>query len=521
MPPAKASLPAEANRVDGCNAHTDVGPMDPIERTAPRAPAWAQDRPRRRRDAATLPVVLITTCLGVFLAQLDTSVVNLALERVGAELGSSIAELQWVVDGYNLAYAAFLLTGGTLGDIFGCRRLFVIGVALFAVGSLVCGIAPDNATLIGGRMLTGLGAAFAMPTSLAMLYGAYPDAAQRGRAIGVWAGCNGLAWIVGPTFGGVIVGHAGWRWIFLLAVPIGLLAVVLCLRGVAESHRQGSRNMDVPGQMLAISTLGVLSVAFIEGPHWGWGHPATIGCLAAAGCLFVCFLFALGRVEQPLLPLAIFRSHALSAAAAAAMGMTFGMYAMLFLMPLYLQTVAAATAPAVGVQMLPMSLAFFLVSLQSGRLAGRLGARVVMTSGLVLMGLGLFALTWLSRTPDMVLIEIAFLSIGVGLGLNTGPLLAVAVAAAPTAHAGAAAGVVNTARMVGATLGVAVLGGLFAAHAGPRPIDPQGIVDGLHSAFVGGAISEGFGAVVAWRWIPRNALRLTASTRSSGAGADR
>jgi len=265
----------------------------------------------------------------------------------------------------------------------------------------------------------------------------------------------------------------------------------------------------------------VLSVAFIEGPHWGWGHPATIGCLAAAGCLFVCFLFALGQVEQPLLPLAIFRSHALSAAAAAAMGMTFGMYAMLFLMPLYLQTVAAATAPAVGVQMLPMSLAFFVVSLQSGKLAGRLGARVVMTSGLVLMGLGLFALTWLSRTPDMVLIEIAFLSIGVGLGLNTGPLLAVAVAAAPTAHAGAAAGVVNTARMVGATLGVAVLGGLFAAHAGPRPIDPQGIVDGLHSAFVGGAISEGFGALVAWRWIPRNALRLTASTRSSGAGSDR
>jgi len=155
--------------------------------------------------AAALPVVLVTTCLGVFLAQLDTSVVNLALKHIGAELGSSITQLQWVVDGYNLAYAAFLLTGGTLGDIFGRRRLFMIGVALFTAGSLICGIAHDNATMIVGRTLTGLGAAFEMPTSLAILSDAYPDAAQRARAIGVWASCNGLAWVVGPTMGGTLL----------------------------------------------------------------------------------------------------------------------------------------------------------------------------------------------------------------------------------------------------------------------------------------------------------------------------
>src|SRR5262249_18236846 len=143
--------------------------MDPIERTAPQAPAWAQDRPRRRRDAATVPVDLITTCLVVFLAQLDTSVVNLALERIGAELGSSIAELQWVVDGYNLAYAAFLLTGGTLGDIFGCRRLFLIGIALFAMGSLACGIRPANAPLVGGRVLGACAAALVLRSSLVAL----------------------------------------------------------------------------------------------------------------------------------------------------------------------------------------------------------------------------------------------------------------------------------------------------------------------------------------------------------------
>jgi MFS family permease len=310
--------------------------------------------------------------------------------------------------------------------------------------------------------------------------------------------------------GGVIVDHIGWRWIFLLAVPIGLLASVLCMGGVPKSRCQNGRSVDVPGQILAVSMLGTLSVAFIEGPHWGWNNLATIGCLAAAVCTFACFVIVEICTEHPLLPLTIFRSRAFSAASVAAAGMTFGMYAMLFLMPLFLQA-QGTSAAAVGLQMLPVSLAFFLVSLKSGRLATRFGARLIMTWGLALMGLGLLALSMLSRTADIVLIECAFLSIGVGLGFNTGPLLSVAVSAAPKAHAGAAAGVVNTARMIGATLGVAVLGGIFAAHAGQNPVDPQQIVAGLQPAFVGGAISEILGALMAWRWIPSDALAVVAS----------
>jgi EmrB/QacA subfamily drug resistance transporter len=497
--------------VDDSDARTDVAAMQPIEQSYLPIDALASKRPPQRGMAVALPVVLITTCLGVFLAQLDTSVVNLALKHIGAELGSSVAQLQWVVDGYNLAYAAFLLTGGTLGDIFGRRRLFMIGVALFTAGSLICGIALDNATMIAGRTLTGLGAAFEMPTSLAILSDAYPDASHRARAIGVWASCNGLAWIVGPTMGGVIVGHAGWRWIFLFAVPIGLLASALCLGGVPKSHCQNGRSVDAAGQILAVLMLGTLSVAFIEGPHWGWSNFATIGCLAVAACSFACFAIMEIRTEHPLLPLTIFRSRAFSAASVAAAAMTFGMYAMLFLMPLFLQTVRGASPAAVGLQMLPVSLAFFLVSLKSGRLATRFGARLIMTWGLALMGLGLLALSTLSPTADIVLIEFAFLSIGVGLGFNTGPLLSVAVSAAPKEHAGAAAGVVNTARMIGATLGVAVLGAIFAAHVGQNPLDPQGIVAGLHPALVGGAISELLGALAAWRWMPRGALPAIAS----------
>jgi MFS family permease len=327
--------------------------------------------------------------------------------------------------------------------------------------------------------------------------------------------------------GGTLVGHVGWRWIFLLAVPIGLLASVLCLSGVPKSRCQNGRSIDAPGQILAVLMLGTLSVAFIEGPHWGWSNFATIGCLVATACSFVSFAIVEIRTEHPLLPLTIFRSRAFSAASVAAAGMTFGMYAMLFLMPLFLQTVRGASAAAVGLQMLPVSLAFFLVSLKSGRLATRFGARLIMTWGLTLMGLGLLALSTLSRTADIVLIEFAFLSIGVGLGFNTGPLLSVAVSAAPKAHAGAAAGVINTARMIGATLGVAVLGAIFAAHTGQNPVDPQQIVAGLHPAFVGGAISEILGALAAWRWVPSDALVvvasappvLAASGRAQGSGA--
>ena len=478
--------------------------IDTLPATTPR-----QAR-RRRRHHGRLPLVLITTCLGVFLAQLDTSVVNLALGRIGAELGSSVAQLQWVVDGYNLTYASCLLTGGTLGDIFGRRRVFMTGIVFFAAGSLLCGVAPENATLIGGRMLAGLGAALQIPVSLAILSDAYADARQRARAIGTWAGCNGLAWVVGPALGGAIVGHAGWRWIFLLAVPIGVLAIGLSLTCVPKSPRQAGRSIDARGQLLAMSMLGALSIVFIEGPRWGWTHLATIVCLAGAAGAFAAFVVAELRSPQPLLPPAIFRSRAFTAAALAAAAMTFGMYAMLFLMPLYLQTVQAASASAVGLQLLPLSLAFFLVSLKSGALAARFGARVVMTSGLAFMGLGFLILSTLWRGIDIVLIEFAFLVIGIGLGLNTGPLLSVALVAAPKLNAGAAAGVVNTARMVGATLGVAVLGGFFVAHAGQDPIDAQRIAEGLQPALLGGAASEFFGALLAWRFIPAGALRSLA-----------
>jgi predicted MFS family arabinose efflux permease len=260
--------------------------------------------------------------------------------------------------------------------------------------------------------------------------------------------------------------------------------------------------------------LTALSLTCIEGPRWGWNSPATVGAATVAAATLIGFVVVEKRSPRPLVPLAIFRSQAFAAASVAAISMTFGMYAMLFLMPLFLQVVAGFSATMVGIAMLPVSLAFFLISFRSGALATRFGARPVMAAGLALMGLGLSGLAALTRAADVVLIEIAFLSIGVGLGLNTGPLLSLAVSAVQKAQAGVAAGIINTARMVGATLGVALLGAVVAAHAGASPVDPEKFVAGLHPAFTGGALGELLGALAVWRWVPRNGLRVAARCSS-------
>lgn len=479
--------------------------------------AWARGRPARQTQ---LPVVLIITCIGVFLAQLDTSIVNLALRQIGASLRASVSGLQWVIDAYNLAYASFLLAGGTLGDTYGRRRLFVAGIGLFATGSLVCGLASDNLVLIGGRALSGLGAALAVPTSLAILSDTYPDATERAKAIGIWASCNALAWLIGPTFGGLIVGRYGWRAVFLIVVPIALVAAAVTLVQIADGRRAPRRTIDVKGQILGALTLGAFAFGFIEAPHWGWTSTQTIACLIAALATLVAFVVAERRAHEPLLPLGIFGTVTFTAASGVATAMTFGMYAMLFLMPLYLQTVHGSSAPIVGLQMLPMSVAFFAVSQWSGSLVARVGARAMMTTGMAAMGAGLLLLSTIGAHAGLAHVELAFLIIGLGLGLNTGPVLSVAVTVAPKSYSGTASSVINTARMVGATLGVALLGGLFAMYAGNDPSSAEAIVAGVRPAMLGGAIAEGLGAVLAFLAIPTAALASRGDVRLISASSE-
>jgi len=461
-------------------------------------------KPRARLAHGTT-VILLTMSLGVLIAQIDTSVVNLAVKQIGMSLTAGVTALQWVVDAYNLVYASLLLTAGTLADIYGRRRIFALGIALFTLGSLVCGLAPNAAVLVAGRAIAGLGAALEIPTSLAILNVAYPDARRRAQALGLWASCNGLAFIIGPTLGGVLVESVGWRSIFMLIIPLCIVTLALTFTSVAESKDPKGGTLDLPGQALAVAALGAVSLAVIEGPRWGWGSIASIAAFAISFAAATLFVLRQRGGDYALVPLAMFRNRVFSASLGIAAAMTFGMYAMLFLTPLYLQAARGDGALRAGIELLPMSVTFLIVSQLSGKIANGYGPRLPMTLGMAMMGTGLFMLALIPFNDSLTLVEAALLVIGCGLGLNTAPVNGVAVANAATARSGTASGLVNTARMIGATLGVAILGAIFAVFAGGSP-DASQIIAGLPPAFIVGGIGEMIGAAAAFAFIRRDSL---------------
>ena len=450
-------------------------------------------------------LVLLASSLGVLLAQIDTSVVNLALKSIAGDLHAGVSQMQWVVDAYNLVYACLLLTGGTLGDLYGRRRIFLLGIALFTVGTLICALAPNAAALIAGRSISGIGAAFALPMSLVLLTLAYPGREERAHAMGIWASCNGIAFIIGPTFGGWLVDSVGWRSIFYMSLPACAAALMLTIYAVNETAEPEGRKLDLPGQILAIVGLGGLAFAAIEGSHWGWTSPLIL-TVAGSALAALAFVWVEARTPGPLLPLSLFGQPVFSAALAVAGLMTFGMYALLFIMPLYFQTVRGSSPFIAGLELLPMSVSFVVVSQSVGYLANRLGPRVVMTVGMVSMGFGALALACITEDTSLTLIETALVVVGVGLGLNTAPVNGVAIAAVPPARSGTASGILNTARMVGATLGVAILGSVFAAYAGQQASMSAGFLPGLRASMIAAGAAELIGAVIAFAFIRRDSL---------------
>ena len=351
--------------------------------------------------AARPVLVLAAMSLGVLIAQIDTSVVSLAVKRIGADLNSGVSEMQWVIDAYNLVYASLLLTGGTLGDLYGRRRIFVLGIALFTVGTLVCALAPSGAILIGGRAISGLGAALELPMSLVLLTLAYPEEKSRAHALGIWASCNGLAFIIGPTLGGLLVDTAGWRSIFYLILPVCAAALLLTYAAVPESAEPRGRKLDLAGQALAVVALGGLAFAAIEGSHWGWASLPILS-IAAVGLAAGVALFVLeGRLTGAMIPVEFFRDRVFSSALSIAALMTFGMYALLFLMPLYFQTMRGNSALWAGLQMLPLSVSFVLVSQLTGTISNAVGPRMLMTGGMACMGIGALLLAFVGADTNV------------------------------------------------------------------------------------------------------------------------
>jgi MFS transporter, DHA2 family, methylenomycin A resistance protein len=412
--------------------------------------------PVRGRAAAAL----ISVCLGFFVIQLDVTIVNVALPAIQREIGGSLAGLQWVVDGYTLALAAIMLTAGSAADRVGARRIFTLGLAAFAIGSAACAAAPQLGVLIAARAVQGLGASAMLPCSLALLVHQFPDPRQRARALGVWGGMGSLGVALGPVAGGVLVTVAGWRSIFLVNVPICLLTIVLLRRYATESPANPDRKTDVPGLLLGVTMLAALTASFITAGQQGWLAPLP-GALLGAGLVTAwLFLRAERRHPHPLLPLTLFRSRNFSGATAVGMIFNLVLYGSLLCLSLYLQEGRHEPVLATGLLLLPSSVFTGLGSLASGRLTARLGPRLPMIAGLTLAAAGTALLATAGTATPLALILAGSVLIGL-ISLAMPAMTAAVVGAAGPEHAGAASGILNTARQSGGALGVAVLGSLL------------------------------------------------------------
>jgi MFS transporter, DHA2 family, methylenomycin A resistance protein len=434
------------------------------------------------------PVVLLTLCLGVLVAQVDTSVVNLAMQPIGSAFRASVTQLQWVLDAYNLVYATLLLTGGLVADLYGRRLAFQIGAAILTLASLGCALAPTVDFLIAARAVAGLGSALLLPASLAIVRVVFTDQAERRRALGVWASCNGLAFVIGPTLGGFCIGWFGWPSVFLLVVPLALAAFVLAAVAVPESSDPADRHEDFPGQIFGAIVLGGLVYVGIAGLG---GDGASLLALLLSFIAFPSFVLVEDRAQSAaLVPLDLFRNRSFVGAIVATASMTFGVYGVIFLVPLAWQSSGFLTPQTAGLALVPCALTFFLIAQRSGHMAQRLGVRFMTAGGTALIACGLLVLAATQGGRPLALAQIGLVLAGIGMGLNTGPLMSVAVDAVSAARSGTASALINVARMTGATLGIAFLGSAFAMWHGDG--------EGLRAAMFTGAGVQFCGAFVAW-----------------------
>jgi MFS transporter, DHA2 family, methylenomycin A resistance protein len=410
----------------------------------------------RRSKALTLGAM----CFALFMAMLDNTVVNVALPSIQNHLGSGVSGLQWVISGYTLLFASLMLTGGTLGDIFGRRLAFLAGVTVFTAGSLLCGLAPSMAVLIGGRVIQGIGAALLLPGTLSILTNTFTDPRERAQAIGLWAGISGLALALGPVVGGILVDSLGWQSVFFLNVPIGIVAFMVTMRVVSESKNPEGRHLDLPGQALAIVALGSATYALIEANNYGWHSPLILSLFSVAVVAEAAFLWTEHRSSSPMLQLSFFRNRTLTAALTVAGLVSFGMFGTFFFLTLYLQTVQGYSALGMGIRGLAISGMIIVTAPLAGRVAGRIGSRIPMTAGLALNGAGLLLLTRITPTMSYSLLWWNLAMLGVGMGLVMTPMTAAVMSAVPRARAGMASATTNATREIGGVFGIALLGAI-------------------------------------------------------------
>jgi EmrB/QacA subfamily drug resistance transporter len=441
---------------------------------------------------------LVATVLGSGMAGLDATVVGIALPAIGRDFDVDVAGLQWVVNAYTLTLAGLLLLGGTLGDRYGRRKVFVIGTVWFAVASLLCGIAPNTGMLIVARALQGVGGALLTPGSLAILQASFVEK-DRSRAIGAWSGLGGVATAVGPFLGGWLIGVASWRLVFFINLPLAVVVVLIAARHVPESRDVGvTGRLDVIGAVLVTGGLGGLTYGLIEGPDRGWDSPLILATLVAGVGLLIGFLVWESRASDPMLPLGLFASRQFSATNAVTFVVYGALGGVLFLLPVVLQVVTGYSPTLAGTSLLPVTAIMLLLSPRSGALAARIGPRLQMSVGPVVVALGLALLVRIDSSGGSYLTEVlpAVIVFGLGLAITVAPLTSTALSSAPVEQAGVASAVNNDVARTAGLIAVAVLPAA-AGITGATYLDPASLADGFHTAVLISAVACALGGLLA------------------------
>ena len=442
--------------------------------------------------------VIAATVLGSGIAALDATVVGIALPAIGRDFHATVESMQWVVDGYTLTLAGFLLLGGSLGDSYGRRKVFMIGTVWFAIASLGCGLAPGEGFLIGARVVQGAGAALLTPGSLAILQASF-SADDRSRAIGAWSGLGGVATAIGPFLGGWLISAVSWRLVFYINLPVAAAVMAMAVRHVPESRAPGPRRpLDAPGAVTISLALAGLTYGLIAASASGWTSPAVLTSLIGGAVLFAAFCVLQARNPNAMLPLGVFRSRQFSAANA----VTFVVYGALggaiFLVPVVLQEVCGYSALEAGMALLPVTAIMLALSARSAALAARIGPRLQMTAGPLVIAAGMALFTRVHGSGDyLTQVLPAVLVFGFGLAINVAPLTATALAAVPAEHSGIASAVNNDVARVAGLIAVAVLP-VLAGITGDAYLHPDVLTQGFHTAvLISAAVSAAGGLLAA------------------------
>jgi EmrB/QacA subfamily drug resistance transporter len=401
---------------------------------------------------------------GLFMVMLDNTIVTVALPTIRRELRIGVSELEWIVTAYTLTFAAFILIGGKLADLLGRRLMFNVGLAIFAISSLLCGLAGSINLLIGARAIQGVGAAIMIPSTLSIVTATFPPR-QRGTAIGVWAGTAGMALAIGPLLGGILTQQLSWHWIFFVNVPVGVLAIVVSRVVIIESrdtsHEQG---LDLPGLLSSGLSLFALTYALIEGDNRGWTSPLIIGLFVLSGVLMFVFIVLELHQRLPMLELSLFKIGNFVGSVLVALLVSLAMFGVFFFMSLYIQNIIGYSPTRAGASFLPMTALIILVAPFAGRFSDRIGSRWLMAAGMTLVAISLYLFSRVGMHTTYPQLLPAMIIGGIGMPMAMSPTTAAAMATVPVDKAGVGAGVLNSFRQVGGSLGIALLGAIMASQ---------------------------------------------------------